>query len=186
MAKELQNWQSRGIMNTKWLQALIDDRLNMIRENRAELERLKQAGRIYATPSYKAGKYLYLIYPTQDDGSRKREYVGADPVKIREALDLIENARRYEELKAETDEIENLMVITERRIKDIENSLERVAPLDLVTKAAHQAQDPSPSVTTEIDDSDELKPNLAVTNPENLMTGQASLELNLSTNQAMR
>lgn len=63
-----------------------------------EMAELKAQGLIYAGTTYKAGKYLYLVYPYDDAGQRKREYIGADPDKIKEALAGIERARRYDML----------------------------------------------------------------------------------------
>lgn len=131
-------------MMTKWLQILIDDRENVIRENQIELERLKKAGRIYATASYKDGKYLYLIYPTQADGSRKREYIGADTVKIQHALHQIYNAQSYDNLMRETNYLKNTLKMVQNKLNDLIYTLERIAPLDLVTEALRQAPDLSP------------------------------------------
>ena len=72
------------------------DRLQRVAHNRAELRRLDGAGRLYATPHWRGGRYLYLIYPTGADGTRVRQYVGADRAKTAAALTAIANARRYD------------------------------------------------------------------------------------------
>ena len=89
----------------------LEERLNLIRravheleENikklQAEFEELEKAERVNATEYWREGVYLYLIYPMQD-GSRRREYIGADVGKIKEALQKVNNHRRYEDLKRE-------------------------------------------------------------------------------------
>ena len=72
----------------------IDKFTKRIEQLNAKLAELESAGWAEATPSYKDGKYLYLIYPTQPDGSRRREYIGADPEKQKAALTRIS---RHEE-----------------------------------------------------------------------------------------
>jgi hypothetical protein len=56
-----------------------------------EAARLEQLRPVLATPYWRKDchgqpRYLYLIYPTQDDGSRKHEYIGADSDKQAEVL----------------------------------------------------------------------------------------------------
>jgi hypothetical protein len=48
-----------------------------------------------------------LVYPVQDDGSRKREYVGADPEKIKVELDKLERGQEYLKMQKELKSIEN-------------------------------------------------------------------------------
>jgi len=50
-------------------------------------------------------RYLYLIHPTQHDGSRQREYIGADPDKQAEALARVE---AYEKLVQVRDAIREI------------------------------------------------------------------------------
>jgi hypothetical protein len=64
---------------------------------RHEMHALQKAGLKYATPHYRAERYLYLIHP-QHNGERIREYVGADPVKIAAALDAINRAHQFDRL----------------------------------------------------------------------------------------
>jgi hypothetical protein len=71
------------------------------------MEELKAQGLIYAGTHYKAGKYLYLVYPVQEDGSRERKYIGADPEKIREALAGIERGQEYIRLKERKRQLEH-------------------------------------------------------------------------------
>jgi hypothetical protein len=71
------------------------------------MEELKQLGLIYAGTHYKAGKYLYLVYPVQDDGSRERKYIGADPERIAEALAGIERGIEYRRLEERKRQLEH-------------------------------------------------------------------------------
>lgn len=77
--------------------------------NRVQLrmDSLKMQGLIYAGTHYKAGKYLYLVYPVSDDGRRERVYIGADPVKIAEALAGIERGKEYEALRLRIERMEH-------------------------------------------------------------------------------
>lgn len=59
------------------------------------MDDLKAKGLIYAGTWMKAGKYMYLIHPSDGFGSRKREYVGADPAAIQTALDGIQRGHDY-------------------------------------------------------------------------------------------
>ena len=79
------------------LPELIESLSNQCREIHARMHELKRAGLIYAKPHYRQGKYLYLIYPMKD-GERRREYIGADPKKIQEALQAINRVHEYEML----------------------------------------------------------------------------------------
>jgi hypothetical protein len=63
----------------------------------AELQRL---GLTHASPHYKAGKYLTLLYPSQAGTKRRRDYVGNDPQKVEEALARIKRARTHDQLSA--------------------------------------------------------------------------------------
>ncbi len=63
--------------------------LAKLRQHRAGLVKaikaLERAGLVDARPHYREGKYLYLVYP-QRDGERKREYIGAEPAKVKAAF----------------------------------------------------------------------------------------------------
>lgn len=64
------------------VQALLEKRRAILEE----MERLEAQGLTDANPHWREGKYLYLIHPTQPDGSRRREYVGNDPERVGPAL----------------------------------------------------------------------------------------------------
>ena len=79
------------------LPELIESLSRNYREITTRMNELKRAGLIYAKPHYRQGRYLYLIYPMKD-GERRREYIGADPEKIQEALQAINWVHEYEAL----------------------------------------------------------------------------------------
>lgn len=72
-------------------------------ERIAELEgkicALETLGTVNASLHYKAGRYLYLIHPTHESGDRLRQYVGAQPEKIREAQESVNRYHEAQELK---------------------------------------------------------------------------------------
>lgn len=133
------------LKRTDWMQSLLLDRIQLASHNRREMQRLADAGRIYATPHWRAGKYLYLIYPTGRDGQRVREYVGTDHALVADALAKVENARNYDALAAETERIERTLGAVQYQLQPLIRDLERLAPLDLVTAAAAPGADLSPS-----------------------------------------
>lgn len=61
---------------------------------------LKKQGLIYAGTWWKDGKYLYLVYPSDGFGSRKRQYIGAEQEKIDEANAGIGRGQKFNEAKA--------------------------------------------------------------------------------------
>lgn len=84
-------------------------------ELQAELDRLQSLGFCDAKPHYRDGKYLYLIH-LMVDGERKREYIGADPEKIDEALARIERKSQYEELSRKHAEVVTTLDYTHRHL----------------------------------------------------------------------
>jgi len=85
---EAAHYPSRCAANPHAMLTLIGlavDQLHTHRETlRAEEQRLLGLDPIQATPHYRKDKdgnpkYLYLLHPTQANGERKREYIGADP-----------------------------------------------------------------------------------------------------------
>ena len=66
------------------------------------LQDLEQAGMTTAYPTYREGKYLYLVTRMQD-GRRTRHYIGKDPVKIQAALDRITRQQQHDEIQARLD-----------------------------------------------------------------------------------
>ena len=71
----------------------------------AEMTELQRLGLIYAGVTFKAGKYLYLVYPAKDGEPRKRVYIGQEQEKVKEALDGIERGQKYLELEKYLEQI---------------------------------------------------------------------------------
>lgn len=144
------------ITRTKWLQHVLMDRIQLIAHNRQQMASLENQ-RIYATPHMRAGKYLYLIYPTNKDGSRVREYIGADKNRIKEALIKVENAKHYDRLAAQNQRTESELSECMWRLSNLIEGLENVAPLDLATENARAEANPSPSAA---EDGDSTAPSI--------------------------
>ncbi len=68
---------------------------------KARLTALNRAGLIRAGEHWREGKYFYLVYPTDDHGNRKREYIGTDRAKIEKARAAIRRAAEFDRLQAE-------------------------------------------------------------------------------------
>lgn len=77
-------------------------------EAHKRMAQLKRAGLIYATEHWREGRYLYLVHP-QQDGERKREYVGTDPKKIKAAQEAIARAHEYDKLADQVRQIEGVL-----------------------------------------------------------------------------
>jgi hypothetical protein len=54
-----------------------------------EIQVLDRKDLSYASEWWKDGKYLYLVYPPDKSGHRKREYIGSEPGRIFEARERI-------------------------------------------------------------------------------------------------
>ena len=97
----------------------IEGTIRMLIQQRDELQKkidhIEQLGWVDAKPHYRNGKYLYLIYPMVD-GERRREYIGANSVKIQEALARIDRKEKYWELNKQ-------LGILERYISQVKQSL---------------------------------------------------------------
>ncbi|MDH0896614.1 MULTISPECIES: PAS domain S-box protein [unclassified Pseudomonas] len=82
------------------------DSLKSLRVNLlAEFEALQGSPRIAATPYWHQQRYLYLVRP-QKDGKRVREYIGAQPERINEALASVRREQRYQDVCRELQGIE--------------------------------------------------------------------------------
>jgi hypothetical protein len=77
-----------------------------------EAARLEGLQPVLASPYWRKDRhgqphYLYLIHPTQGDGSRRREYIGADPEAQAEALARIEAHEKLVQVRTEIHEIDH-------------------------------------------------------------------------------
>ena len=93
---------------------IVDQAITYLRSRREALEtqatRLEGLRPVLATPHWRKDRhgqprYLYLIHPTQDDGSRKREYIGADPEAQALAL---RRVKAWDELQATRSEMREI------------------------------------------------------------------------------
>lgn len=66
-----------------------------------QIAALEQHEMFYATEWWKDNKYLYLVSPTDQDGNRKRQYIGCDQQKIAEARQKITRWQTHRDLKKE-------------------------------------------------------------------------------------
>lgn len=76
-------------------------RVNLLDEYQA----LKLSTRVAATPYWHLQRYLYLIRP-QKDGKRVREYIGAQPERINQALAAVRREQRFQHVAQELQQIE--------------------------------------------------------------------------------
>lgn len=74
---------------------LIEDQINAVD---ARMTALKDAGLIYASGHWKAGKYFQLVYPQKDGVRPSPTYIGTDEKKILAAQQGMERAKEYDEL----------------------------------------------------------------------------------------
>lgn len=77
----------------------IREKAGKIAELEGKIRALEKLGTVNASLHYKAGRYLYLIHPTHESGDRVRQYVGAQPEKIREAQESVNRYHEAQELK---------------------------------------------------------------------------------------
>ena len=87
------------------LETAIRSLTNRQNELQREINDIERLGWVDATPYYREHKFLILIHPMKD-GQRKREYIGANPEKIQEALDRIDRKSRFEELHNQLSEVQ--------------------------------------------------------------------------------
>lgn len=86
-----------------------------------EITELEELGIVQATPHYREGEYLYLIHPTQPDGSRKREYIGNKPHNIKVALDRVERFNQHSRKCRELQEVESKIKYIDRELRSLIN-----------------------------------------------------------------
>lgn len=77
----------------------IREKAERIADLSSQISHLERLGTVNASLHYKAGRYLYLIHPTHESGDRIRQYVGAQPEKIKEAQESVNRYHEAQELK---------------------------------------------------------------------------------------
>lgn len=129
------------VKDAAWLKTILLDRIQLAAYNRQKMMALDIDGRIYATPHYRDGKYLYLLYPSTAAETRVRQYIGKDPKKVADVLRKVDNAHRYDELERQALRIEQCITTMQYTIKSLCSDLERLGPLDLVSQADRHGDD---------------------------------------------
>lgn len=69
----------------------------------------RSAGLTKAIPSLLQGKYLYLVYPRQANGKRRRLYIGKDPERQHRATAKINNTKLHRRLVDRKRALESLL-----------------------------------------------------------------------------
>lgn len=75
---------------------LLSNLESAIHDQEQNLKNLEAAGVIRAGIWWKDGKYLYVVHPRYQGDNRRREYIGADPEKVKTTLDAIERAKQHD------------------------------------------------------------------------------------------
>ena len=91
---DLLNWQP-----APEIRAAIDAYRMLIEEIHA----IEQQGITNASPYYRAEKYLYLVHPTAEDGSRQREYIGSNFARQTAALARVDRFHIHQDLVQRAD-----------------------------------------------------------------------------------
>ena len=87
-----------------------------------QVEQLTATGVLEATPHWRGGKYLYLMFPS---GSKPpKQYIGVDTLKQNEALADVERYRQREVLQKQLEDKRQLILRTERAIEAISAGLD--------------------------------------------------------------
>jgi hypothetical protein len=98
-------------------------------EERKNIERsmrtLKAKGLIYASPHWRDGRYLYMLYPLVNGEPRRREYIGADPERIRAAQQGMERAQQYDMLSQRLNSLDAAVVRAAESVASAVSALQR-------------------------------------------------------------
>lgn len=107
----------------------IEQQIRKKTERIAELEgkirALEALGTVNASLHYKTGRYLYLIHPTHESGDRVRQYVGAQPEKIREAQKAVNRYHEAQELRQQLAKESGKMSQTDYQMDEISRRLKQ-------------------------------------------------------------
>lgn len=92
--------------------------LKSIKHSEKKIAQLTDAGCIDAAEYWRDGKYLYLL-SSMRRGKRKKRYIGSHPLRIKEALQKLENFQRRAELIARQERVEGDLLEIGRRLEEI-------------------------------------------------------------------
>lgn len=113
------------IVTLRQIEQQIREKAERIAELEGKIRELEKMGTINASLHYKAGRYLYLIHPTHESGDRVRQYVGAQPEKIREAQESVNRYHEAQELKRILDMHKSKMSQADYRLDDLIRTLKQ-------------------------------------------------------------
>lgn len=97
----------------------IREKAEKIAELEGKIRALEKLGTVNASLHYKAGRYLYLIHPTHESGDRVRQYVGAQPEKIRGAQESVNRYHEAQELRQQLSKESGKLSQTDYQIDEI-------------------------------------------------------------------
>lgn len=109
------------------LPSMLDQLADELAEVISRMEKLKNAGLIYAVEHWRKDAhgrptYFYLNYPSHAGEKRRREYIGRDPARIEAAQAGIARASQYDQLAQVQAELEariDRVTGTIRRARDL-------------------------------------------------------------------
>lgn len=113
------------IVTLRQIEQQIREKAEKIAELEGKIQALEALGTVNASLHYKAGRYLYLIHPTHERGNRIRQYVGAQPEKIREAQESVNRYHEAQELKRVLDMHKGKMSQADYQMDEISRRLKQ-------------------------------------------------------------
>lgn len=113
------------IERLRQIENIIMEKAQKIWELEREIRLLEEKGTVNASLHYRAGRYLYLIHHTDENGDRIRQYVGAQPEKIKEAQDSVNRYHEAQELKRILNTHKNKIIKTDYMLDDITRTLKQ-------------------------------------------------------------
>ena len=93
-----------------------------IAERMAQLEK---QGMVKASLSWAQDRYLYLLYPTQAGEKRRREYVGNNPARVKDAVKRVQRYKAYEQLKEQADNLDRILLQASFSARELAEGLRR-------------------------------------------------------------
>lgn len=113
------------IATLRQIEQQIREKAERIAELEGKIRALETLGTVNASLHYKANKYLYLIHPTNKSGERVRQYVGAQPEKIRWAINSVNRYHEAQELKRILDMHKDKMSQANYRLDNLISTLKQ-------------------------------------------------------------
>lgn len=89
------------------------------------MHELEKEGLIYATEHWKDRKYMTLLYPIKPGEPRRREYVGNDETKVKDAQAKIQRAKDFDALAEQARRIDGALTEALRHLRNATQVLSR-------------------------------------------------------------